>query len=480
MRAPIKPIPPKPSQYGIDPSLVKTRIADLPGMTSVSLKELFPDLPEVIYPGENGLAKVRQAAEEALMKVDMSMIKPEHSVNVLASHHGFTLLGGEPYAELLKAIKDVIEKRTGCRDIRLRAGVGMRFRETEEYIKRYGLDTYYNGKATGVAPVDQGIPIETEIGTLYGIKKVYDADWIVHAHHSDVREVHFHRQVDKAVKPFGMSYARIETRSTYHQNLGPRGANFVARAIFDSEFVQKKFAFAAFLNIAPNGVVGVDVDNDLYALNDRVTFTGCQYYGKIMTLFGEIDECIAALDFPCPVPYVFSAGVIYANFTGANMDLYDLDAPLPPYTWYTEAFYGKRGKPLLKDIPPVNPAIKMCVHNYAWTGYPSAFFAEQIPTVVVGQEQAELFNRDPLNLNYMDYATVIKSTEAAMNFAYRATGTRKVIIFDGAMGGINVSEPLAELLTRKAPAVSERVDNELLPKWLRQRGVDMSVLKRGA
>lgn len=480
MRAPIKPIPPKPSQYGIDPSLVKTRIADLPGMTSVSLKELFPDLPEVIYPGENGLAKVRQAAEEALMKVDMSMIKPEHSVNVLASHHGFTLLGGEPYAELLKAIKDVIEKRTGCRDIRLRAGVGMRFRETEEYIKRYGLDTYYNGKATGVAPVDQGIPIETEIGTLYGIKKVYDADWIVHAHHSDVREVHFHRQVDKAVKPFGMSYARIETRSTYHQNLGPRGANFVARAIFDSEFVQKKFAFAAFLNIAPNGVVGVDVDNDLYALNDRVTFTGCQYYGKIMTLFGEIDECIAALDFPCPVPYVFSAGVIYANFTGANTDLYDLDAPLPPYTWYTEAFYGKRGKPLLKDIPPVNPAIKMCVHNYAWTGYPSAFFAEQIPTVVVGQEQAELFNRDPLNLNYMDYATVIKSTEAAMNFAYRATGTRKVIIFDGAMGGINVSEPLAELLLKKAPAVSERVDNELLPKWLRQRGVDMAVLKRGA
>ncbi len=476
MRAPIKPIPPKPSQYGIDPSLVKTRIADLPGMTSVSLKELFPDLPEVIFPGENGLAKVRQAAEEALMKVDMSMIKPEHSVNVLASHHGFTLLGGEPYAELLKAIKDVIEKRTGCRDIRLRAGVGMRFRETEEYIKRYGLDTYYDGKAIGIAPVDQGIPIETEIGTLYGIKKVYDADWIVHAHHSDVREVHFHRQVDKAVKPFGMSYARIETRSTYHQNLGPRGANFVARAIFDSEFVQKKFAFAAFLNIAPNGVVGVDVDNDLYALNDRVTFTGCQYYGKIMTLFGEIDECIAALDFPCPVPYVFSAGVIYANFTGANTDLYDLDAPLPPYTWYTEAFYGKRGKPLLGDIPPVNPAIKMCVHNYAWTGYPSAFFAEQIPTVVVGQEQAELFNRDPLNLNYMDYATVIKSTEAAMNFAYRATGTRKVIIFDGAMGGINVSEPLAELLTRKAPAVSERVDNELLPKWLRQRGVDLSVL----
>lgn len=239
MRHAITPISPKVSQYGVDPSLVKTRAADLPGMTSVYLKELFPDLPDVIFPGENGIEKVKEAAYKALMKVNMSMIKPEHSVNILASHHGFTLLGGWPYAELLKTIKDVIEKRTGCRDIRLRAGVGMRFRETEEYIKRYGLDKYFNGKAVGVAPVDEGIPIKTEIGTLYGLKRVYDADWIVHTHHSDVREVHFHRQVDKALKPFGMSYARIETRSTYHQNLGPRGANFVARALFDSDFVQK-------------------------------------------------------------------------------------------------------------------------------------------------------------------------------------------------------------------------------------------------
>lgn len=353
----------------------------------------------------------------------------------------------------------------------------MRFRETEEYIKRYELDKYFNGKAIGVAPVDQGIPIETEIGTLYGLKKVYDADWIIHAHHSDVREVHFHRQVDKAVKPFGMSYARIETRSTYHQNLGPRGANFVARAIFDSEFVQKKFAFAAFLNVAPNGIVGVDVDNDLYKLNNKVTFIGCKQYGKIMTLFGEIDKCIAVLDFPCPVPYVFSAGVIYANFAGANTDLYDLDAPMAPYTWYTEAFYGKNGKPLLDSIPPINPAIKMCIHNYAWTGYPSAFFSQHIPTVVVGAEQAELFNRDPLNLNYMDYAALVKDTKTAMDFAYAATGTKNVIIFDGAMGAMNVSESLAKLLLEKAPEVSERVDKELLPKWLRQRGVDISVIK---
>ena len=57
----------------------------------------------------------------------MSMIKPEHSVNVLASHHGFTLLGGHPYAELLKAIRDIVVEKTGCENIRLRAGVGNAF-----------------------------------------------------------------------------------------------------------------------------------------------------------------------------------------------------------------------------------------------------------------------------------------------------------------------------------------------------------------
>lgn len=477
MNKPIVPIEPKTSQYGINPLSVKKRVAELPNMVSLQLKDLFPDLPPVIFPGGvNAIDDVKDAARKALMNVDMSMIQPDHSVNVLASHHGFTLLGGTPYAELLKMIRDVIVERTGTKNVRLRAGVGMRFRETEEYIRRYGLDKHYEGKAIGMAPIDEGIAIETEIGTLYGLKKAYDADWIIHAHHTDVREVHFHRQVDKAVKPFGMSYARIETRSTYHQNLGPRAANFTARAIFESSFVKNKFAFAAFLNVGPHGVIGVDVDNDLYAVNDRATFIGCQLYGKIMTLFGEIDECIAVLDFPCPVPYVFAAGVIYGNFCGANGDLYDLEKPLPSYTWYTEAFYGKNGKPILDSIPTMNPAIKICVHNYAWLGYPSAFFSKYIPTVVVGQEQADLFDTDPLNQQYMDHAVSVKTTDAAMDFAYMTAGTDKVIIFDGAMGGVNVSKSLAEYLIEKAPQVSKKVDEELLPKWLKQRGVDISIL----
>jgi len=477
VRKPIIPMKPRVSQYGVSPEFVTKRMAEFPEMTSVMLKDLFPDTPEVIYPSEKGLDAIREAAEKALENVDMSMIKPGDSVNVCASHHGFTILGGEPYAILLKTVRDVIAKKTGTENIRLRAGVGLRFRETEEYIKSFGLDVHYKNRAKGVAPVDEGIPIETEIGTLYGIKAIYDADWIVHVHNSDVREVHFHRQVDRAVKPFGMSYARIETRSTYHQNLGPRAANFTARAIFGSDFVQSKFAFAAFLDMSPAGVVGVDADNDLLALNDRLTINGCRYYGKIITLFGEIDECIAGLDFPCPVPYVFCAGVIYCNFTGANVDLFDLDNPLPPYTWYTEAFYGKSGKPLVDDVPAVNPAIKMVVHNYAWGGYPSAFFSNHVPTVVVGREQADLINKDPQNVEYVKRSVIADDLDSAMDFAYKVAKTDKIIIFDGAVGGLNVSQSLAQLLTEKAPIVSKRVDEELLPKWLKQRGIDPATVK---
>ncbi|MBU4275829.1 MAG: hypothetical protein KKC30_03705 [Proteobacteria bacterium] len=477
----LPPAPTRVSQYGVDPKYVVKRGAELKNIVGVPLTDLVTGLPPVIFPGgSNDVTVIRKETEAALAKVDMSKITAGSTVNILASHHGFTFYGGQPYAEMLRTIKDVVEQRTGCKEVRLRAGLGMRFRETEEYIKAHSLDEYFHGKALGIAPIDAGIPIETELGTLFGLKKAYDADFIIHAHNSDVREVHFHRQVDRAVKPFGMSYARCETRSTYHMNLGPRAANFVARSIFESAFVQSKFAFACFLTMSPAGATGVDADTDLYALNDRVTVGGMRDYGKIMTLFGAIDECIAVLDFPCPVPYVFACGVIYANMACANMDVFDLDYPLPPYTWYTETMYDDHGKPLIPEVPPVNPAIKTVVHNYAWVGYPSVFFAEKSPTIVVGKQQAELFDRDPMNLNYMKHALLADNLDGAMDFAYHTTSTRKVILFDGAAGGLNVSEPLAEHLYKVAPGVMERVEQKLLPKWLAQRNVDPALLDQVA
>lgn len=479
-RETLPPAAPRRSQYGVDPQYIARRGAELEGMTSVSLRELIPDMPRVIYPDGSSESIIRDQTETSLAKVDFSKIKSGSTVNILASHHGFTFLGGKPYAEMLRTIRDVVARETRAKEIRLRAGLGMRFRETEEYIKAHGLDDHFGGKALGIAPIDAGIPIETKLGTLYGLRAAYDADFIIHAHNSDVREVHFHRQVDRAVKPFGMSYARTETRSTYHMNLGPRAANFVARAIFESPFIQSKYVFSIFMIMSPVGVVMIDADNDLYAINDRITVGGMKHYGKVIMLFGAVDECIVVLDFPCPVPYVFAAGVIYANMVSANVDLFDLDNPLPPYTWYTETYYDDRGQPLIPDIPPVNPAIKMVVHNYAWTGYPATFFAEHTPTIMVGREQAELFNRDPMNLNYMKHALLAENLDVAMEFAYRTTGTDKVVIFDGATGGINVSRSLAEYLGREAPKVNEHVDKTLMPKWLAQRNVDLKLLAHAA
>ena len=56
-------------------------------------------------------------------------------------------------------------------------------------------------------------------------------------------------------------------------------------------------------------------------------------------------------------------------------------------------------------------------------------------------------------------------------FASRASGTSNIIAFDGAVGGFNLTEPLAELLRSKAPAVEEKVENDLLPKWCQQRNL---------
>ncbi|MDH7509249.1 MAG: hypothetical protein QHH00_07625 [Methanomassiliicoccales archaeon] len=474
LHAPVRPLPPKPSRYGPDPSMIRIRAADLKNMVSIGVRELFSGFPEAVYPSEKGISTVREATEEALSKVDMSMIKPGDSVNILGSHHGFTILGGEPYAEMLKATRDFIVEETGAEDIRLRAGVGLRFRESDEYIERFHLDEYFDGKAIGVAPIDEGIAIETEIGTLYGLKKCYDAKWIVHAHNSDVREIHFHRHVDRAVKPFGMSYARIETRSTYHHNLGPRGANFAARAIFNSQFIQKKWTFATFLRPTPAGIIGVDADNDLFRLDRRIAIDNFRYYGKILTLLGKIRECIAVLDFQAPIPYVFSAGMIFANFSASSVDIFDLDNPLPGYTWYTESFYGRDEKPIIPEVAPINPAIKALIINYAWGGYPSVFWAKKIPTIVVGEWQADVFRKDPQNVEFMKHALIAEDLESAIEMAMRITGTDKILAFDGAPGAINLSKSLALDLINMAPDVDREVEGTLLPKWCKQRGISFA------
>ncbi len=476
MVPPLPPTPPRVSQYNIDPSRLRKRAVELPGITSVTLSELFPDLPRPLYGPSDDLKVIRRATERAMAGIDLSRIKPGDSVNILASHHGFTIAGGGPYAEMLRTIRDEIERVTGTSDIRLRAGVGLRVRETEEYIQDHNLNVDFHGKAIGIAPIDEGIPIPTDIGTLYGIKKAYDAKWIIHAHNNHLRELHHHRQVDRALKPFAMSYARIETRSIYHTCLGPRSSNIVSRAIYESDLVTEKLLFSIFLVVNPTGVIAVDADRDLNSLNHRLTLVNLSHYGKLTALFDEIKDCIVIIDFPGPLNYAVAGGMIFGNLMCASIDEFDLDAPYPAFSRYSESLYGRDGLPFVTEIAPFNPSIKALIINYVSKGLPVTFNVQHMPTIVV-KPHGELFNSDPQNPNLMQYAVEAESLECALDFAKRVGGTDRIIIFDGASGGFNCSESMRNYLLGLSAPVHDRWAKQLLPKWLTQRNMPVDTAR---
>jgi hypothetical protein len=468
---PLRPAEPRVSYYNIDPARLEMRAVDLPGLTSVKASELFPieERPLPADSPELTCREIRRRTVAALANVNLEKIQPDDSVNILTSHHGYSIYGGHAYAEMVRTIRDEVERRSGSTDIRLRAGVGLRFRETEEYIKKFGLDDYFHGDARGIAPVDRGVPIKTEIGTLYGIAAAYNARWIIHAHNNDVRELHYHRQLGRLFKPFAMSYATIETRSSYHQSTGPRMANLLPRMIWGSEFVQRKYVCGCMLQVGPEGIMGVDANQDLVDQDRLFTRLNLRWYGKILTLLGAIDQAILIVDYPGPIPYTTAGGILFGNFLNANVDELDL-RKIPPFTRYTDMLYPE-DKPLVPGIlPPPNPAIKALILNYCSKGYPGTFFAKQLPVMAVGA-QAELLEHDEQNPKFMEFALKVESLPKALAFARIMAKTDNLLAFDGAVGGFNVSDSMAGLMRRLAPQISVKVDKELMPIWLEQRGI---------
>jgi hypothetical protein len=463
-----KPSHIRKSQYG---PAIKMRAGELPGMGALPIRELFPDVPHEIFLEGGDLSVIRKATEEALKKVKMDMIKPGDTVNLLSSQYGFQIMDGQPYAEMLKTIKDVVEAKTGCKNIRLRIATGFRIREPLEIAKEYKLDEYFKGQVRPVRAIDRGVPIETEIGTLYGVARIYDADWIIHAHHGELRELDMHRMINRAIKPFAMSYSRMETRSVAHMNFGPRSSNIISKVVFNSPFVQKKFTFGCFLLTSPEGITGVDADNDMVAVDQRLMLLAFKSYGKLRILCEEIKECIAVLDATGEPRYMIGGGMTFGNLTEAELDLFDLDM-IPVSLGY--GLYEKQpGAPKAKSV---NPAIKALVINYAWLGVPQLELPTHIPTILVGRDLAEIMEADPMNHDFMKYVVTAENLETAMNFAYRIANTDKVYVFDGCFGAMTISPSLAEFLMQKAPEVSRRVEQELMPKWLRQRGFDPALM----
>jgi len=62
--------------------------------------------------------------------------------------------------------------------------------------------------------------------------------------------------------------------------------------------------------------------------------------------------------------------------------------------------------------------------------------------------------------------------ESAVSAACEKANTDKVIVFDGSLGWINLSPSMGKYLLERAPYVSKKVDEELMPMWLKQRGIE--------
>jgi len=217
--------------------------------------------------------------------------------------------------------------------------------------------------------------------------------------------------------------------------------------------------------------MGIDADNNLLQQNDRITLDALRWYGKLLMLLKEIETCIVLLDGPYPIGYMKAGGIVFDNFMGLSVDEFDLDHGWPPFSRYSEMYFDQDGHPLLQEIPPLNPAVKCIVNNYCFIGYPSAFFAQHIPTIVVGRDLADLIHSCPQNSQFMRYSLVADRLDTAIKFALKSAGTGNILAFDGATGGFNMTEALADFLREKSTKIEEKVETGLLPKWCRQRNL---------
>jgi hypothetical protein len=334
--------------------------------------------------------------------------------------------------------------------------------ENPDWVKIYDLDARF-GKVREVPQIDRGVEIDTRIGRFWLNRPLFAGDYFIHTHVTEMREGYLHRMVDRLYKPFGMGYARIETRSAYHFGYGPRTGQIVARAVFESDFVQQRYVATVALDTTSEGVVDVDADNDLEALNRRLSRNILRNYGILMRLLAEIEDVVVVFDGHGCFIYSYAGGMAFDNLLYAAVDFLDLDN-LALLSGFTSKLPTNPGL-FLK----INPAIRAMVVNYMAGGVPFTATARNIPSfAVAGPATRWLFN-DPSNPGLADFVQVEPDLETAVARARAVGGTDNVLVYDGLGGAFHVSEPLGRHLLDRAPGVVADVTERLLPKWLAQR-----------
>ena len=451
----------QPSEYCNTPEMLAR---DLPDMVSVNMCDLFPSLPRACYVKDgDDLEIIAQKTRESLENVDMSDITPETSVNIVCAEHGFVICGGKPYLQMLKTMREIILERTGCIDLRLRVVMWRTPKECTEAIDYYNLNEEFDNNVDYSWAYDKAVPIETRIGTMYGLEKVYDADKIVLAYYDDPREIYLHRMYRKSFKAFTMNMARFETRSMYHKTLavdiGTTGNMnaIIPTSIYDSDFVQSKWSFGCFLSSSPAGIDGVHSGRDLYDIDDYLDSRSLKYFSYPLQLYKSLENVNMIVEGGRWHFYIHGGGLISGvMLMGGGRDWFDIDDTAP------------------SPLPPLAPGLKTYIINQCWYGITNPYGA-MLPTILVGDELTEnITKKDVMSkfFSYMPMSKSMKTLPEAVEFAKKNSNGGGFIIFDGSFGFINVSRDVAEEMIRKAPEIAKKVDEELYPKYIKQRGIE--------
>ena len=467
LRAPLAPPPLYRTWTGRDPgAVVRQRAAELPGIVALPIRDLTPWLPEPVWSpipewGPTDVAAIRTRTRARVEAMDWSMIKPGEKVNLIANPHGFALCG-EAYVAMLEETAAHVRDTTGA-TVRLRIAESMGHIENPDWMSLYDLERRF-GDACECPQIDRGTEIETRVGRFWLNRRLFAADHFIHTHVTEMREGYLHRMVDRLYKPFGMGYTRVETRSGFHFGFGPRTGMLVARAVFESDFVQERYTGTVVLNTSPEGVVDVDGDNDLQALDRRVAIDLFRNYATLIRLMAEVEDTIVVFDGHGNTVYCYAGGIPFDVLYYANCDFLDLDNLGMFESMLPDSFPGKE-----EFAMGANEAIRCMVVNYMAGGVPYTYLIDKTPMIVVGRQIYDWLCQDASNTYLSRYAAMSEDLRSAMALAGNIAKTDNVLVYDSLPGAMHVSESLGEHLLARAPAVAADVEQHRLPKWLAQR-----------
>lgn len=476
MYPPVAPAMYPPSQFANTP---EKHFYQVEGMKSLNVHELFPGIKPAIYNEGDDLKKIEEATRESLKNVDMSMIKPDDRINITVSEHGYGIMGGKPYMAMVKAIKEVIEERTGNYRARVIMAMYRLPQESVEVKEFFDLENYLGCEVIGTCPYEDGVAIQTRLGKFYGNSLVYDCDHMVYAYYDDPREQYLHRGMNRLFKSFVMNFGRIETRCSMHRFSSTWNGMVFPQAIYDSDFVQKRWTFATIMNTNPNGVYSIHSNNSLYECERYTMANMLRDYTFIRLLFTKLDDWAAVLDGGKWPHYLHTAGMIFGCLSEADVDFFNMDIPWGCMTDYVDApRVDPSGK--IPKVTVANGCIKTFkggIMNQTWIGLGFMYYLSQRPYYMVGEEQYDMWLNDrnqqgggPGQRSVDLIKGRTDTLEEAMERFKNEVGCDHFIAFDGSFGHINCSESAAKDIIAKVGDVERETYEIHLPKYLRQRG----------